>query len=91
MKYNLLLSGVFFILFSCNNFFAQGFFVTGAGSYINEKYLKTNSKSQISNYEGSYEAVSETYESNYIFDIKSKNEKLNIRAICGHTEDGGEN
>lgn len=91
MKYNLLLSSVFFILFSCNNIFAQGFFVTGAGSYINEKYFKTNSQSQISNYEGSYEAVSETYESNYIIDIKSKNEKLNIRAICGHTEDGGEN
>ena len=91
MKRYLILSWVFFIESSCNNTLAQIYFVSGAGNYVNEKYFKTNSQSQLSNYEGSYRAVSETYESNYIFDITSMNGKLNIRAICGHTEDGGEN
>lgn len=91
MKWYLLLSSVFYMLLSCNFTQAQGYFVSGAGKYVNEKSFKTNSQNKLSNYEGNYEAVSETYESNYIFEITTKNEKLNIKAILGHTEDGGEN
>ena len=81
-----------FILIFCTTELldAQGYFVANAGEYINSSNFKTNSQKDISKYEGKYVAASETYESNYTFEVTTQGNSLNIKMISCGTMDGGE-
>lgn len=67
---------------------AQGYFVAGAGEYLDISKFKFNSQSNLLLYQGKYTAASETYDSHYIFEISSNEVSLNIKALSGGSEDG---
>ena len=81
---------LFFVFCTCPAI-AQGYFIANAGTYISQDNFKTNDQKDISKYSGKYIAVSETYESNYTFNLTNKGEFLNIVVISAGTMDGGEN
>lgn len=76
------------ILFAFQSLHAQSYFVPAAQSYVNGNSFDLNTDA--STYEGKYEGASETFESNYIFEIKNNNGKLNIVATYSYTQDGGD-
>ena len=90
MKIVLVLIFSGFILFISSSINAQGYFVANAGVYISSSNFNTNVQKDISKYEGKYVAASETYESNYTFEVTAQENTLNIKMISCGTMDGGE-
>lgn len=79
--FHALISFLFFLIPLAAN--AQGYFVAGAGEYLDKSKFKANSQSNLSQYEGKYIGASETYESNFTLIITSNNTSLDIIGISG--------
>ena len=77
------------ILFAFHSSPAQSYFVPTAQSYVNGNSFDLNT--DVTTYEGKYEGASETFESNYIFEIKQNGSKLNMIVTYSYTQDGGDN
>lgn len=82
-----LLFSVLFIFIS-NQLLAQGYFVSSTGNYLSPEKFKTNIQNDLSKYEGSYSAVSETFESSYTYKIINRDYILDIIVISAACEDG---
>ncbi|HEY5122652.1 MAG TPA: hypothetical protein VIK14_02840 [Ignavibacteria bacterium] len=91
MKKTFLLVLVLSAFLLSGKIYSQGYFVEGAGKYINEDKFKTNIQEDLTKYEGTYRAISESYESCYIFNVSICGEVLDIVFIYGGSDDGGEN
>lgn len=76
------------LIFITNQLAAQGYFVSSSGNYLNSDKFKTNIQNDISKYEGSYTAVSETYESAYTYIISSNANTIDITVIASACMDG---
>jgi hypothetical protein len=81
---------VVMISFITSSINAQGYFIARAGDYVSSSNFTTNVQKDISKYEGKYIAASETYESNYTFEVTADGNTLNIRMTSCGTMDGGE-
>lgn len=78
------------ISFIASSINAQGYFVASAGNYVSTSNFNMNVQKDVSKYEGKYVAASETYESNYTFDLTTEGNTLNIKMISCGSMDGGE-
>lgn len=90
MKKFLLLFFIGLISFIASSINAQGYFIASAGDYVSPSNFTTNVQKDINKYEGKYIAASETYESNYTFEVTAVGNTLNIKMTSCGTMDGGE-
>jgi len=70
-------------IFIASNALSQEYYVSSFSSYYPEKLFITNSQSNPDYYNGTYLAVSETYESSICLIINAGNNSLNISLISG--------
>ncbi len=84
--FTVLIFFIFIAAFQSSN--AQSYFVPTAQTYVNGKSFDQNTDA--SSYTGRYEGASETFESNYVFDVAQNGSKLNIIVNYSYTQDGGE-
>lgn len=78
------------ISFIASSINAQGYFIASAGDYVSPSNFNTNIQKDIFKYVGKYIATSETYESNYTFELTTEGNTLNIKMISCGSMDGGE-
>lgn len=62
-----------------------------AGVFVKTGSFTTNSQTDLSKFTGTYIAASESYESNYKFEITQSGNALNIIVTYSYTMDGGDN
>lgn len=82
-----LLLFVFSFLIS-NQILSQGYFISSSGNYLSTDKFRTNAQNDLSKYEGSYTAVSETYESAYTFIISPNTNSVDLNIISSACMDG---
>ncbi|HEY5122196.1 MAG TPA: hypothetical protein VIK14_00520 [Ignavibacteria bacterium] len=66
---------LFLVLFTfllSGKIYSQGYFVAFAGDYVNSSNFNTNIQNDLSKYTGIFIAVSEIYESNYLFKLTER-------------------
>jgi hypothetical protein len=88
MKKHFLFFLVIIFVFTADFLKAQGYFIAARGEYVISSSFKTNIQSDLSKYNGTYVAASETYESNYTYEITSRDNSLDILIIGAASMDG---